>query len=841
MKPFQALLMMNLAKFEWQLGRQAAAIREFEEGWSIAQESDDPTVKQYAVTFRIYFYFWQGRCRDLIGVYEDIKEPVARYPRSRFPIVATRFLGSSMALSGQVTEGLGMLYGLQEHCRDIGNLSYRRDVLMTISHVLLQIGRVDEMLRTLEAARNMPSENMHPVEGIAFQVYAAAALAFRGDQEKAERLLSDTAKVKLATFVSRVLSNSAMLVLPPLNLRTSVLATLSGHKVDQIVTAALKRRDVFVKAMAYALKGRLQIESNQRPKEIVRTLKQAAKWLKVSGHEISLAKIHLELVRAYMKTGNRGAAMSTSLEAHRVLAPINPALIPEDLTDFVKDTSLEENLLTRLMALGQEIVAIRDGRELVMHILSSIMQITGTERGGIFLSKDSSGRDIQLEATKNLTEEHVRHPSFAASMDVIRETITTGKGQIWKKGSLDLSGLYSSTPDALHSYLCVPIILKDEIIGALYHDNRLLESPLEEADLHVFSYLSGQLAIALDNARAYEEIRVLNRKLTDEKQYYVEADLQRSRFKNFIGESDAIRRVFDQVGRVAGQDTVVLIQGETGVGKELVARTIQAQSNRKDGPFIVADCSAFTESIITSELFGHEKGAFTGALSRKAGRFELAHGGTLFLDEIGNIPMETQVRLLRVLQAREFQRVGGIETIQTDFRLIAATNRDLEKEAAAGRFREDLYYRLNVFPIIVPPLRERRDDIPLLAMYFLKIYAAKAGRSFEGIPKSEMRKLLDYAWPGNVRELESIIERSVILSSGNRFRIPELSGRQEQTDADEQITLAENERRHILKVLEKTGGKVRGRNGAAEYLDMNYGTLYSRMKKLGIKTGGKRA
>jgi len=605
--------------------------------------------------------------------------------------------------------------------------------------------------------------------------------------------------------------------------------------VDQIVTAALKRRDIFAKAMAYAVKARLQIESNQRPEEIVRTLKQAAKWLKVSGHEISLAKIHLELARVYMKTGNRGAAKSVFLEAHRVLAPINPALIPEDLTDFVKDTSLEENLLTRLMALGQEIVAIRDSRELVMHILSSIMQITGTERGGIFLSKESSGRDIQLEAAKNLTEEHVRHPSFAASMDAIREAITTGKGQIWKKGSLDLSGLYSSTPDGLHSYLCVPIILKDKIIGALYHDNRLLESPLEEADLHVFSYLSGQLAIALDNARAYEEIRVLNRKLMDEKQYYVEADLQRSRFKNFIGESAAIRGVFDQVGRVADQDTVVLIRGETGVGKELVARTILNQSKRKDGPFIVADCSAFTESIITSELFGHEKGAFTGALSRKAGRFELAHGGTLFLDEIGNIPLEVQVRLLRVLQTKEFQRVGGIETIQTDFRLIAATNRDLEEEAASGRFREDLYYRLNVFPIIVPPLRERRDDIPLLAMYFLKTYATRAGKPFDSIPKAEVRKLLDYTWPGNVRELQSTIERGVILSTGSRFRVPELSGHQEKTDADERITLAENERRHILKALKETGGKVRGKNGAAEYLDMNYGTLYSRMKKLGIK------
>jgi transcriptional regulator with GAF, ATPase, and Fis domain len=248
-------------------------------------------------------------------------------------------------------------------------------------------------------------------------------------------------------------------------------------------------------------------------------------------------------------------------------------------------------------------------------------------------------------------------------------------------------------------------------------------------------------------------------------------------------------------------------------------------------------CSALPDSLIPSELFGHEKGAFTGAIRQQIGRFELADGGTLFLDEIGDLPLDVQVRLLRVLQTKEFERVGGSETHRSDFRLIAATNRHLQEEVKAGKFRADLYYRLNVFPIQVPPLRERQEDILLLAHYFLKIYAVKMGKTFEKIPAAEMEKLLRYDWPGNVRELENIIERGTILNSGPFFRVPaELKfPTQQPFDSPSHLTFRENERRHLLWVLQKTGWKIRGPGGAAEILDMRPSTLASRMKKLGMK------
>ena len=280
----------------------------------------------------------------------------------------------------------------------------------------------------------------------------------------------------------------------------------------------------------------------------------------------------------------------------------------------------------------------------------------------------------------------------------------------------------------------------------------------------------------------------------------------------------------------------MLIQGETGVGKELVAGLILDNSPRRDKPYIRVNCSAFPETLIASELFGHEKGAFTGADERRVGRFELADGGTIFLDEIGDVPMEVQVRLLRVLQNQEFERVGGSKTLRSDFRLIAATNQDLPKLVKLGKFRKDLYFRLNVFPIFVPPLRDRKEDIPLLSHYFLNNFAKKTGKPFSKIEDGEMAKLVQYDWPGNVRELENVIERGVVLSTPSRFNVPDLNqGYQGGTSRNTAVTLEDMERQHIHWALDQTNWKIRGAGGAAEMLDIHYSTLRSRMKKLGIQ------
>ncbi len=333
---------------------------------------------------------------------------------------------------------------------------------------------------------------------------------------------------------------------------------------------------------------------------------------------------------------------------------------------------------------------------------------------------------------------------------------------------------------------------------------------------------------------ALTEVRHLKDRLEAENAYLQYEIKLEHNFEDIISRSEAFKKVLGEVEQVAMTDATVLILGETGTGKELLARAIHNLSPRRKRPLVKVNCAALPANLIESELFGHEKGAFTGALARKVGRFEFADSGTLFLDEIGDLPLELQAKLLRVLQEGEFERLGNPRSIHVDVRVIAATNRDLEKAIAVGKFREDLYYRLNVFPIKAPPLRERREDISLLVHHFIKKCSARIGKTIDRVPKRAMKILQDYDWPGNVRELENIIERAVIISRDGKL---ELGDWFPKTNAARPAfaTLKEIERAHILKALERTGGRVSGEKGAAKLLGMKPTTLESRMKKLGIE------
>ncbi len=307
------------------------------------------------------------------------------------------------------------------------------------------------------------------------------------------------------------------------------------------------------------------------------------------------------------------------------------------------------------------------------------------------------------------------------------------------------------------------------------------------------------------------------------------------RFEQIIGKSSALESVLEQVEQVAPTDSTVLIEGETGTGKELIARAVHDSSSRFARPFIKLNCAAIPFDLLESELFGHEKGAFTGAIAQKVGRFELADKGTLFLDEVGDIPPGLQPKLLRVLQEQEFERLGGTRTHQVDVRLVAATNRNLAEMVKRNEFRSDLYYRLNVFPISLPPLRERREDIPALVTHFVELYGRRMGKQIEHIPPDTMSKLSSYQWPGNIRELQNFIERSVIVTSGNVLHPPFTSLKTAAVaESIGAITLEDAERDHILKTLEQTRWVVSGPSGAAARLGIKRSTLYFRMQKLGI-------
>jgi len=336
--------------------------------------------------------------------------------------------------------------------------------------------------------------------------------------------------------------------------------------------------------------------------------------------------------------------------------------------------------------------------------------------------------------------------------------------------------------------------------------------------------------------KAEEEIHHLH----EENDYLHEEIRAEHNFEEIIGASSGMKKVFRKVQRVASTDSTVLLRGETGTGKELIARAVHNLSGRREKSLIKVNCAALPSGLVESELFGHEKGAFTGATSKRIGRFELAHEATIFLDEVGELPLETQSKLLRVLQEQQLERVGGSATITVNVRVIAATNRDLEDAVKVGGFREDLFYRLNVFPIQVPSLREREDDIPMLAQFFIEQFARKMGKKIPGVDRATMKKLVQYSWPGNVRELANVLERAVILSDHSLLRPSDIQLAKVEGATKSDRSLGDIERDHIISVLNKCDGKIEGKHGAAIRLRINPGTLRSRLKKLGIRRKGLR-
>jgi len=475
-------------------------------------------------------------------------------------------------------------------------------------------------------------------------------------------------------------------------------------------------------------------------------------------------------------------------------------------------------------------------REVFPRISAYLRRVLRQEYAALALHDEKSGQLVRQAMDFPLRKRLATDIAIHSSRDPQQKALREGAPLIFSK--VDLQDFPDGATDdllaeGLQSLCCVPLLRPKGPLGVLVLGSTR-SSAFNADDLTLLNQVAAQLAIAIENARTAREVEQLRKRLEHDKRHLEGDPRAKPHFEEIIGESPALMETLQQVEVVAASDATVLISGETGTGKGLVARAIHRISKRRDRSFVALNCAAIPTGLLESELFGHEKGAFTGAVNQKIGRLELADKGTLFLDEIGEIPLELQPKLLRVLQDHEFERLGGIKTIKVDMRLIAATNRDLTRSVAEKDFRSDLFYRLNVFPIRVPSLRERRADIPLLVRYFIRHFARGMDRGIETVPSETMEALINWHWPGNVRELENFIARSVILTDGTALRAP-LAEFQAETAVTAEPSLQGAEREHIIRVLRETDGMIAGATGAARRLGLKRTTLQSKMRRLGIR------
>jgi len=538
--------------------------------------------------------------------------------------------------------------------------------------------------------------------------------------------------------------------------------------------------------------------------------------------------------------------------AAQVAVAVDNALNFESSQAYQQQLAEQRDRLQVLLDINNVLVTSRELGELFRGIVSALTRVIHHDYTSLALldsatnlltihALDLDGSDLLLANGKDITVPLDQCPAGRC--------IHTAKPAIFRGAELDEfpAELVRILRDkGLSATCCVPLVAKGRAFGSLNLASRRLDA-FSENDADLLNRVAAQVAIAVENALAFKEIDSLKDKLAVEKLYLEEEIRNEFNFEEIVGDSPAIKRALAQVELAAPANTTVLVLGETGTGKELIARAIHNLSPRRERTFVKVNCAAIPSGLLESELFGHERGAFTGAIAQKVGRFQLADKGTIFLDEVGDIPLELQPKLLRVLQEQEFERLGATRTVHVDVRVVAATNADLSRLVAERSFRSDLYYRLNVFPIHIPALRDRREDIPLLVRYFVQKFSRRMNKTVLYVPAEAMDALVSYAWPGNIRELENLIERAVLLSPSKDLRVPlsELRNPQAPPAAAEvpaaalagvpMATLEEAERQHILRALRQTEWRIAGARGAAQMLGMKRTTLQARMRKLGIR------
>jgi len=811
----------------WMAFQHERAVQHFDTGWGMIDRGEKNALYRRGLQLQALAAWIRGDLSGAVRAYEDSLGELDSVATDDFSQLIALHLALCYTQVGMPQRGLGITEAIHQQAKRASNGPLLSVALATTGVIFLEIRQLKNGRTYFDMALEVARREGIPMAEVMAGIGLSNIACMEGDLEEAAEHFKSLWKLRKSSWYHTLNSphvfEAGYLLhrkgCSPVELEPVInfLYSLGKGQVNPFLYSIIRHRQI------------LLIEREAPPVEKISELTEIEKSLAELGAVLELAKLRITLTRLFLQTNNWRLAETYALKAWELAKPVAKDVFPRDLFPLLpqEDISEKDRLFDLIVEMGEALTNQKNIEQLLTNIISALTRLTGAERAALFI-KGKDPRDLEMVASRNLSQETLRDERFSETIQRIRIATEDPGGHMMQ---YEMSG-----PDAIdfRRVIITPLTLGKNVIGALYQDSRFFSFDISAGRMMLLSALASQIAVSIDRAQAYDEIARLNDRLLQENVYYREETEEFRPFGDIIGTSEVIVQIHRLIAKVAPTVSTVLIHGETGVGKELIARAIHRESPRRNGPFIRVNCAALPESLIDSELFGHEKGAFTGAIKMKAGRFELADHGTIFLDEVSELPPATQSRLLRILQEKEFQRVGGTRILFSDFRLITATNKDLQKEVEKGRFRDDLFYRLNVFPIFMPPLRQRKEDIPLLAGHFLKLFSTQYNRSYAGIPEAEMAALMAYPWPGNIRELANMVERAVILG-GARIRFPELAaGKLPDPSGDEPIPLQEMERLHILQSLKTTRGKIGGKDGAAALLGLKRTTLINRMKKLGI-------
>jgi transcriptional regulator with GAF, ATPase, and Fis domain len=815
-------------------GQDKKAFHYMNDFWKLAERVGNPRMLKIATLLTCEFLHWKGKFAEVIRRYEDVVEDLEEFGDDEATLKAGARVGLCYVRCGRIARGMGMIdtVRVKANLLNLQQVANYADLMTVLS--LFEIRKIPEAEFYLNRLSALPEEIvghyiLWPVEAC-----KAYILCMNEDYTKAFEYMKKA--VEHSRFVGWMHQNGAW-NFDYLDILESKGFLYDEWNYDGEIKRMLKWDDIYMRGVALRYRALRNMERQMSASRILPDLKNSEKYLKKAGAEIELARTRTALGNVYLKKGEQKIAQSYLEKAWTFFSTVDKNLFPKDLLVVMPQEQKIEVMIDRIININESLGKIQDRSSFLERVINVTMDFTMATRGAFFTVEPSG--EARIVASRNLDPSMLKAEQYKLIREVVAEVAREGTElimpEIKERNNVSDDSLLAA---GINSLICMPAKLGEEKHGYLYLDNRLGRRSFPDNQLPYIRLLCNQIAVGLSNIRIYEEMRERKDRYENEATFYKQEMGIASSTETIIGKSSAIKSVINQTRQVAPTDSSVLITGETGVGKELVAKAIHNLSERRDGPFIPVNLSALPQELVVSELFGHEKGAFTGAHEKSKGRFELADGGTIFLDEIGDLPLNVQVKLLRVLQEGAFERLGSAKSIQSDFRVIAATNKDLSLEVEKGTFRQDLYYRLNVFPVYIPPLRARKDDISLIGHHFIDKFSKKMGKHIRRIPAEELKKLMEYHWPGNVRELKHLIERAVILSDGSGINLSSLlqvSAHRATGEDHSLLSLADVERDHIEKILSATHWKVSGPKGAASILGLKPTTLLFRMNKLGIK------